>query len=103
MKRLYWWREGLSDLLDQVESEVLYGVLPVVGHPQVLKAIRRSSAWLSRREQQLEHTQVIVAHQCQLAHQSDLMHTQVLLDEIKTLLQMPEEMESSKTNVDDDT
>ena len=102
MKRLRGWRVGLSDLLDYVESEVLYGVLPVVGHPQVLKAIRHSSAWLSRREQDLEETQVILAHQCQLAHQDDLIHTQVLLDEIKALLQKSQGEPSSEEGVDDE-
>lgn len=76
----------VSEALDQLESEVLYGVLPIASHPQFLSVIRQSSAWLSHQTQHIEHVQTTLIHSCHLAHQSDVTRTQVLMDEIKQML-----------------
>ena len=86
MKSLQELRNEFRNSLGQHESEILYGVLPILGHPKLLETIRHTSAWMSRREQQIEHIQAVLVRRCKLAHQEDYVRVQVLREEIEELL-----------------
>ena len=91
----------VSDVMDQLESEALYGVLPLASHPRFLSFIRQSSAWISHQTQQVERVQTALIHRCHLAHQSDMTRTHVLVDEIKMTLRETVKV-SSSSNEDHD-
>ena len=101
MKRMQGLQNELYEMLDLLESEVLYGVLPLASHPHFLRFIRDASAWFSHRQQRLEQTQIQVTHQCLIAHQRDLVRTQILVDEIKELMRTMKEVHAS-SHIDDD-
>ena len=95
MKRMQGLQNELNEMLDILESEVLYGILPLASHPRFLRMIRDSSAWFSRRQQHLEQTQIQVTHQCLLAHQRDLIRIQILVDDIRALVRTIKEVHIS--------
>ena len=94
-------RNGLGDTLSHLESELLYGILPLAGHPKFLVALRRTSAWLSRRAQQTESAQISLAHQCSLAHQTDIVRAQILLEELELIIRSSDVVSMSPTLTND--
>lgn len=100
MKTLNDVRSRLDDTLSYLESELLYRVLPLAGHPKFLGALRRTSAWLSRQAQQTEAAQISLAHQCSLAHQTDVVRAQILLEELELIIRSSDDV-ASPTQADE--